>query len=162
VPRIVLLPFSEEDAVAVLEDRRSPLWADGYPTGGDVEMAARIAGGTKQIVSEGFPWSVWTVALADSGLIVGGVGFHSEPDGAATVEVGYGIAQEFRGQGIATAALLALLHMAQENGAARAVAGTDPDNIPSQRVLQKAGFSRTEDQDAELRWAMDLTTKAGT
>lgn len=158
---VVLIPFSQDDAVNVLEGHRAPLWADGYPTEGDVEMAARIAGGTKRVVSAEFPWSVWTVTLSDGGTVVGGVGFHAEPDQAATVEVGYGIAQEFRGQGIATAALVALIQIARENDARAVVAGTDPDNVPSQRVLEKAGFTRTEDQDGELRWALDLTTRAG-
>jgi RimJ/RimL family protein N-acetyltransferase len=161
VHRVALVPFSEDDAVDVLEGHRAPLWADGYPTEGDVEMAARIAGGTKRVVSDEFPWSVWMVTLADGGTVVGGAGFHAEPDDAATVEVGYGIAQEFRGRGIATGALLALLQIARENGAMTVVAGTDADNVPSQRVLQKSGFNRTEDADTELRWAVDLTTRAG-
>jgi RimJ/RimL family protein N-acetyltransferase len=37
------------------------------------------------------------------------------------------------------------------------VAGTDAANIASQRVLQKAGFTRTDDDDEGTRWVLELT-----
>jgi RimJ/RimL family protein N-acetyltransferase len=73
------------------------------------------------------------------------------------VEIGYGVAAEFWGQGVATRAVLAVLDVARENGAVSVVAGTDAANIASQRVLQKAGFTRTDDDDEGTRWVLELT-----
>jgi ribosomal protein S18 acetylase RimI-like enzyme len=158
VPDIHLVPFTVEEAVMVLEDRRAADWADGYPTPGDIEMANLVAAGTKRPVTGDFPWSVYSVIVADRDLVVGGAGFHSEPDASATVEIGYGIAEEFRGLGLATAAVDRIVDSARQHGARQVVAGTDPDNIPSQRVLVKAGFTRTEDEGEEWRWVLALKT----
>lgn len=158
MPDVLLIPFTVEAAAAVFEGRRNPDWADGYPTVGDVEMATRLSAGTKRPVDDDFPWSVYTTVVPESGRVVGGAGFHAEPDATGSVEIGYGIAEEFRGKGVATAAVSLLVDIARAHGASRVVAGTDPDNIASQRVLVKAGFIRTDDEGEEWRWALDLTT----
>ena len=105
-----------------------------------------------------YPWVAYSV-LADW-EVVGGVGFHSPPkDGAVTI--GYGIAESRQGQGIATLAVRQLIEKARvAGGAPRIDATTDLDNIASQRVLAKAGFTRGEDRsgDAGLEqfWFLDL------
>ena len=55
-----------------------------------------------------------------------------------------------------------MIDLARENGVRRMVALTDADNLPSQRVLQRAGFveaGRTSTGDAaeaaQLRWVRD-------
>jgi RimJ/RimL family protein N-acetyltransferase len=60
-----------------------------------------------------------------------------------TGHVGYWLAAEARGRGLATAALRALSRWAiEELGLGRVELVTDPDNIASQRVAEKAGFRR--------------------
>jgi RimJ/RimL family protein N-acetyltransferase len=57
--------------------------------------------------------------------------------------IGYGMLPGFRGRGLVTrAAKLVALWVFAETGIARLIAGTLPDNIGSQRVLEKAGFRR--------------------
>ena len=75
-----------------------------------------------------------------SGLVVGGIGFFGPPhDGE--VEIGYGIVPSRQGRGYATEALRAMITRAWADPRVRAVvAGTDPGNVASQRVLGKAGF----------------------
>jgi GNAT superfamily N-acetyltransferase len=155
VPDVLLLPFTGDDARAVLDGRRGTAWADGYPTAGDVEMATSICDASRKAVDVEFPWGPWVVSYA--GRVVGGVGFHGSPDQDGSVEIGYGVAAEFWGQGVATRAVLAVLDVARENGAVSVVAGTDAANIASQRVLQKAGFTRTDDDDEGTRWVLELT-----
>lgn len=67
---------------------------------------------------------------------------YKEPE-AGQAMVGYSMVPEWRGRGYPTRAaqLLALWAFA-ETGIARLVAGTLPDNVRSQRVLEKAGFRR--------------------
>ena len=158
MPAAVLVPFSRRDADDVLVGRRRDDWAPGYPTEGDVDMAMRIVAGTKPPVSKEFPWGAWSVVLPDEGLVVGGAGFHDEPDDSGSVEVGYGIAEGFRGRGVASAAVAHLIDLARASGARHVLAGTDAENAPSIRVLEKAGFIRTDDRSEECRWELDLTT----
>jgi RimJ/RimL family protein N-acetyltransferase len=154
---IHLTPLDVQDAKLVVEERRREDWAEGYPTQGDVDVAAWISEGTPPANDGDFPWGPWQVHAVDAGLVVGGAGFHGEPDAEGIVEIGYGIAPEWQGQGIATTAVERLIAIARAAGARRLVAGTDPDNVPSQRVLEKNGFVRLTVVDTELRWSLDLT-----
>jgi len=59
-------------------------------------------------------------------------------------EIGYGILDEFQGQGYATEAVKLALKWAFEHPQVLAVeAESDPDNAASQRVLEKCGFLAT-------------------
>jgi RimJ/RimL family protein N-acetyltransferase len=92
-----------------------------------------------------------------SGQVVGTIGFFGPPDETGTVMVGYGLVEPARGHGYATEALRALVaYAAQQPGAKRVVADTEKDNVPSQRVLDKAGFVRTHETDDAIWYALDL------
>lgn len=67
------------------------------------------------------------------------------------IEIGYGIAPERRGRGFATRAVGELLDLARADGRIRIVAAeTAVGNAPSQRTLEKNGFTRTSGRiDAE-------------
>jgi RimJ/RimL family protein N-acetyltransferase len=57
--------------------------------------------------------------------------------------IGYGLARDWRGRGYATRAVRLLACWAFEQTAiARLIAGTAPENVGSQRVLERAGFVR--------------------
>ncbi len=59
-------------------------------------------------------------------------------------EIGYGINHEFQGRGYATEAVRLALKWAFSHSEILAVeAETDPDNIASQKVLEKCGFKET-------------------
>ena len=157
MPAIRLTPLDAADARLALEGGRRDDWADGYPTSGDVDVAAWISEGSRTVVIADLPWGPWQVRVADTGLVVGGAGFHGEPDADGTVEIGYGIAPEWQGQGVATTAVEELIVMARAAGARRLVAGTDPANVPSGRVLEKSGFTRVADLHGEFRWSLEVT-----
>lgn len=158
VDPVTLHPFSPDLAHDVLAGIRRERWADGFPTDGDREVAGRIADGTWTPTSAARPWGPWAVHAG--AVLVGGAGFHGPPDADGCVEIGYGIAEELRGQGLATAAVSKVLVLAREHGARKVVAGTDPDNIASQRVLEHCGFVRDGDADDELRWALPLLAQS--
>jgi RimJ/RimL family protein N-acetyltransferase len=83
--------------------------------------------------------------LADDEL-VGSAGFHGPPDESGTVEIGYEVAPAKRRRGYATEAALALAEWAlAREGVQRVIATPLRDNIASQRVLERAGFSRVGD-----------------
>ena len=98
---------------------------------------------------------VWTATLPD-GTAVGNGGFGGRPTENRRLTVGYAVHEELRGRGYATE----LLELLTEWGLALAEidvvrATIRPDNAPSLRVAEKAGFTRTgellqDDEHGEL------------
>ena len=84
-------------------------------------------------------YAIWLVTRHD-GVQVGDLSFKGlNEDGSA--EIGYGIIDEFQGQGYATEAVKAAVNWAlKQAGVLRVEAETEPDNKASQRVLAKCGF----------------------
>ncbi len=91
------------------------------------------------------PWWMYFVLLPGGGstqrALIGTAGSKGPPSADGTVEVGYGIATEFRRQGYASEATLALVAQAFRNPAVtRVIAETLPSLAPSIGVLRKCGF----------------------
>jgi GNAT superfamily N-acetyltransferase len=165
-PRLVVRPLPWDAVVAITGGQRLDDWAPDYPGDGDVVIArllrdvgpglapggaagvagpagvAGAAGVAGPVGAGDWAWGHRQVVERASGLVVGGTGFFGPPrDGE--VEIGYGIVPSRQGRGYATEALRAMIAMAWADPRVRAVvAGTDPGNIASQRVLGKAGFRR--------------------
>lgn len=95
------------------------------------------------------------------GRAVGGMGFHGVPDEEGRVEIGYDLAVAARGQGYATDALRALSEWALTRDDVQTVFATiEPENEPSQRVVNRAGFTRAtveEERTAHEQDGMDRT-----
>ena len=144
--RLVLETLTRDEVAAILAgDRDGRAWADDYPTEGDLVVAA-VIGEAGEYYAENATLAVFQVRDAASGDAIGGIGFLSAPrDGEA--EVGYGIVESARGRGLATEALQAVLILAHDHGVERVVALTDPSNVPSHAVLERAAFER----DGEVR-----------
>ncbi len=84
-------------------------------------------------------YSIWMIVRKD-GKHIGNLGFRGSPAGGM-VELGYGIAEEYRGFGYATEAVETLVAWAMEQpGVSRVEAETADDNAASRRVLEKCGF----------------------
>jgi RimJ/RimL family protein N-acetyltransferase len=76
-----------------------------------------------------------------TGKLLGGCGFRALE--AERTEFGYWVAKAERGRGVASRALTLLLRWVVENtGAKRLQLHADVENIASQRVAEKAGFTR--------------------
>ena len=84
-------------------------------------------------------YCIWMIRLKD-GAHVGDFSFKGlNTDGS--VEIGYGINDEYQGRGYATEAVYAAAVWAlQQPGVTRVEAETEPGNSASQRVLEKCGF----------------------
>jgi RimJ/RimL family protein N-acetyltransferase len=108
-------PYTKDDAEAYLELTRAG-WEDGTMSG---------------------------FAIVEDGRPVGSIGVRWL-DGLdeGTAEVGYWVAGDARGRGICTRALRLVSAWAIEAGAARLQLRADSDNRPSNRVAEKAGFTR--------------------
>ena len=84
-------------------------------------------------------WRCWVVTLAGDDLAIGTVNVHAHRPGVA--EIGYGFARAHWGGGLAREAVAAVLDQLFKAEAHRRVfADTDPDNAPSNRLLEALGF----------------------
>lgn len=176
--RLILRPLPWDAVLAITAGDRLDDWADDYPSDGDVVIAGLLHG-AEQAVGPGAAgqqaaagqgaaeqaagwagadpageaWGHRQVVERASGLVVGGIGFFGPPLGGE-VEIGYGIVPSRQGRGYATEALQAMSAMAWADPRVRTVvAGTDPGNAASQRVLGKAGFRLTS-ASAEFRYGL--------
>lgn len=84
-------------------------------------------------------YAIWMIERKD-GTHVGDLSFKGLGEDGS-VEIGYGILEEFRNSGYATEAVTAASDWASKQpGVSRVEAETEPDNAASQRVLEKCGF----------------------
>jgi ribosomal-protein-alanine N-acetyltransferase len=86
----------------------------------------------------------WRWAIVDDGAIAGMIALNDVLRGPLQMgTVGYWVDRSRNGRGLASAALAEVVEFAfGEAGLHRLEAGTLPDNVPSQRVLEKNGFER--------------------
>ena len=143
--RVDLRPLPDEEADAVLAgDRGRYAWSPGYPTPGDVETA-----GWPVPVDRRF--APLQIVERSSGLAVGGIGCHGSPV-AGVVEIGYGLAPEAQGRGLAGAALAALVAFIEAQPEVVMIVA-HADSPASARVLERCGFRvERETVDGPARW----------
>ena len=85
-------------------------------------------------------YAMWRIDLGD-GTHIGDLCFKGL-DTTGIVEIGYGILEDYQGRGCATEAVDAAVAWALHQPAViRVEAETEPNNMASQRVLEKCGFS---------------------
>ena len=114
---------------------------------------------------EGDPWGAHFFLLREPPALVGWGGFKGPPV-AGSVEIGYAVAPEYEGRGIATAAVAQLLEKAAASGEVEVVtAHTPPEPGASATVLEHAGFERdhglvVEGDDEVWEWRRPLSPPA--
>lgn len=106
---------------------------------------------------------IFHVLVDHDGAIVGRFNLYDLSNGSAVV--GYRVAQQAAGRGVATSALRELSRLAQaEYGLRRLTAETHATHHASQRVLEKAGFSVAETCEVAgqpgIRYTLQLATVA--
>ena len=148
-----------EAAAIVADDRVGRRWAPDFPIDGDRLVASLILEAGEDY-DEDEPLGPLLIRRRDTDEVVGGIGFLHAPDERGGVEIGYGLAPTARGTGLATEAVRAVAGHAFEHGIARVIALTTADNLPSQAVLERAGFVRdgevvSEEDGPLLRWVRD-------
>ena len=98
-------------------------------------------------VRNAYMWLIGTradfvICDAATGAFAGTIGLFTEPPTGQAM-VGYSVTREWRGRSFAARATRLLADWAIDHaGIARVIAGTAPDNLGSQRSLERAGFVR--------------------
>jgi ribosomal-protein-alanine N-acetyltransferase len=96
------------------------------------------------------PWLIRAMALRESRVMVGTIGFHSAPGAdylrrfsPEAVEFGFTVFPPYRRQGFAREASLALMRWARRtHGVKSFVLSIRPDNAPSRALAAQLGFVR--------------------
>lgn len=139
------LELGDAGAIAVMNERNRadiervspPQTVDTFTEEGQRERISAIlrecAQGTR---------AYWTIRVGD--ILAGDISLHAIHRGATqTANVGYMVDRVWRGRGVATTALRQVVrHSFEQLRLHRLDAGAMPSNLGSQRVLEKAGFTR--------------------
>ncbi|MER5205320.1 GNAT family N-acetyltransferase [Streptomyces sp. NPDC002825] len=149
--RLVLYPMGvgEAERIVAREPGDGDLWGEEYPLDGDVRACTGFLRGVAERGDPGV-FRPYEIRLADSGVAVGGIGFHGPPDEIGVATVGYGLVPGVRGRGYASEALRALLELARVAGVTGVKGDADLDNPASHRVMEAAGM-RCVAEDEQLR-----------
>ena len=139
-PRLRLIPISDAEAEAILRGDLSAVNAgEGWPHE-DTLDGLRLAPG-------------WFVSL--DGVVIGDCGTHGPADEHGDVEIGYGLAEPYRGRGYGGELVLALSQwLLGRPDVRRVVTRVLVGNVPSRRVLERAGFVLEGDDGETVSYAL--------
>ncbi len=149
--RCRLRDFEEQDLVTFARYRADPAIAryqswSGYSLADAERLYAR-----QQKTPFGEPGSWYQIAIADreSDALLGDCALHFL--GADEVEIGFTLAPEQQGKGLAREAVRALLtHLFSKLGKRRVLAVTDAENKPAQELLLTLGFFEDESRRQQV------------
>jgi RimJ/RimL family protein N-acetyltransferase len=148
--RLQLRRWRPEDRAPFIRLNADPRVMEYFPSqltpAESTEMMARIEA---HFVRYGF--GLWAVELRDTGEFAGFIGLNIptfESHFTPCVEIGWRLAPEFWGQGLATEGARAVLHHAfTELALVEIVAFTVPDNHRSRRVMEKLAMTHNPADD---------------
>lgn len=142
--RLVLRPFSEDDAPAILEifsDARTMEYWSAEP----IKSLAEA----EKLLRADIEWAAlkttraWAIALPDSNRYAGKISLFQFDEQNRRAEIGYLLGRQYWGIGLMTEAMSAVLAYAfDEMCLHRIEVDTDPDNLPSLALLDRFGFTR--------------------
>lgn len=84
-------------------------------------------------------WRVWAITWTGEDMAIGYVAVGEKRQGNVS-EIGYLLAREHWGSGIASEAVAAVIAQIFAEGQRRVFADTDPDNVHSRALLERLGF----------------------
>jgi len=96
------------------------------------------------------PWNLRAIVLREKGMMIGHIGFHTQPGASYLhpyapngVEFGFTVFPDFRRNGYAREASLALMEWAhQQQAVSEFILTISPVNIPSLKLAQGLGFKK--------------------
>lgn len=143
---VALRPWSSSDLRCIEEASRDPEIPNGTTvprTYSEEEGLAFIQRQHGRLTNgEGMIQAI-TDAPSDRALGLLGLFLRHPPAGPRVAGIGYWLVESARGRGVATRAVRLVVPWAlRELGLHRIEAPVEPDNVASQRVLEKAGFKR--------------------
>lgn len=137
--RLVLRPWRVEDAAGLFEYAKNK--NVGPPAGWKPHSDAKES---LKIIQELFiPNNAWAIVYKANGKLIGSIGLESDKrrPGIASRELGYSLAEEYWGKGLATEAAKAVIDYGfREMNLEMIAVCTGQANQRSQRIIEKCGF----------------------
>lgn len=148
--RLILRHWREADRELFARMNRDPFVMEHFPALlSREESDALVDGILKHITRHGF--GLWAAELRDSGSFIGYIGLAVPRFEAAftpCVEIGWRIAAEYWGRGLATEGARAVVRFAfEELKLPELVSFTVPANVRSRRVMEKLGMTHDSCDD---------------
>ncbi|ARC94158.1 GNAT family N-acetyltransferase [Vibrio coralliilyticus] len=139
-PRLVLRPFVAEDQNFTIELLQNDAFMAYSPTG--AMNACQAQQRFEQLTSKSAILGKLAIIENATGHLIGYCGLEEYTYQQQTMlELGYRLIPDARGNGYAIEASRAVLNIAKQQGIERVLALTEPDNVPSQKILLKLGFT---------------------
>jgi ribosomal-protein-alanine N-acetyltransferase len=130
---------SQAELAAALQALMPSSWPPEHHDNDVIEWVLK----SLEFLVPGKPWNMYYIVLRTPRTVIGTCGFKGPPDQNGCVEVGYSVAREFHGGGLATEAVQKLISTAFDAGASEVAAETYPSLTPSIRVMEKCGMTLT-------------------
>lgn len=148
---VTLRPLTEADADSTYRMRSLPEVSGRSVVGTPVDPAI-VA---RQCAESASKWlagqrAEMTIRKADDDTYLGEIMVYYAEPALREAMIGYSLTPEARGHGYATRAARLVTDWGFDIGMARMIAGTAPDNIASQKVLEGAGYQREGVQPGRL------------
>lgn len=146
-PRLILRPFTQADIQPSFEMEQNPDISK-YTMDGGVKTLQQVSKLINRVINEDYVkygFGRLAIEYKATGEFIGfsGLKYMLEMD---EVDLGYRIRKDLWGKGIATEAATASLQFGfEELGLEKIIAFIIPENVKSKRVLEKLGFSYTQD-----------------
>jgi ribosomal-protein-alanine N-acetyltransferase len=143
-----LQPLRADHAAAILafEVANRAYFAASISDRGDEYFEQFAAKHSRLVADQEAGNSAYYVLVAEDGSVLGR--FNLIVTGAGVAELGYRLAQQAAGRGVATATVCEVCSFASaRHGISTLRAATSRDNVASQRVLLKAGFTEAGPAD---------------
>lgn len=142
--RLLIRVLSRADAAALYRYRSDPrvgLYQNFRPQ--SIAAAAAFIAQAAPVPNRPDTWHQLGLFLLASGELVGDIGLHFLGPDAAQVEIGYTLAPEYQGQGLASEAVCTVIdHLFNVQGKHRIIASVDPRNTSSLALLNRLGFRK--------------------
>jgi ribosomal-protein-alanine N-acetyltransferase len=157
--RLLIVPFGLELLRAAMRGAPELSRAVGLPVAPgfpnpDLVQALPYQARSVERTPELAEWSGLMIHAAEQ-AVFGSLAFKDLPDRTGTVEIGYGIAEGYWGQGYTTEAARAMAEWAfLERGVRRVIAECLESNQGSIRVLEKLGMRRLPARGSMLNWEL--------
>jgi ribosomal-protein-alanine N-acetyltransferase len=150
VPELQRLRADHASAILDFETTNRSYFAASVTDRGDEFFERFAERHTARLAEQESGDGAYYVLVADDGVVLGRFNLVFTADGVA--ELGYRVAQQVAGRGVATATVRDLCHLAASQlGVTKLRAATSDDNAASRQVLLNAGFIKIGHADpAEL------------
>jgi len=97
----------------------------------------------------------WMIVKKDNMQVIGDIGFHGKPNENGEVEVGYGLVEKERGNGIGFESVQAIMEWANSQISVKVIkADCLIENIPSIRILEKVGMKEINRDPNFIYWEL--------